>query len=65
MEIESTLLLFVQKDLSKKIKKIFEKIELQQDVRKRLQFCYTANRSAVNPTAFCSVPFQDVIQKQF
>ena len=26
---------------------------------------YTAKRTAVNPTAFRSVPFQDVIQKQF
>ena len=26
---------------------------------------HTANRTAVNPTAFRSVPFQDVIQKQF
>ena len=29
------------------------------------KICYTANIFAVNPTAFCCVPFQDVIQMYF
>ena len=44
-------------------------ILLCKSKHRRLSTCSsplcTANRAPVYPTAFCSVPFQDVIQKQF
>ena len=58
---------FVELEEEKRIVKMqpFEVQEHSVSYLKALQsFCldYTANRSAVNPTAFCSVPFQNVIQ---